>query len=153
MRTSHLIFWFPICKIEIKLFAFSPVIWDRSKQSECGFEGSSANLVLMCPVCTEVLAHDVPALKTTLLAPHSSEMQGCGFCLNTSRCCKCSTFARLLSRMLGCWHLVVSDQNKLQRKMMWVRRNSRGFRQKIDFLAATVLLPQGFRTGRGCVWI
>lgn len=36
---------------------------------------------------------------------------------------------------------------------MWVWRNSRGFRQKIDFLATTALLLQGFRTGRGRVWV
>lgn len=71
------------------------------------------------------LRNDVRALfEHNFACPCSSETQGCGSCLNTSRCCKCSTCARRLSRMLGCWPLVVSDQS--EPKATWVQGNSHG---------------------------
>lgn len=153
MRTSHLIFLLPICKIGIKLFAFCPVVEIAVSNLSVALR---APLQTSLPCALFALRYlqmvFVRCLKTTLLVLHSSEMQGCGFSPNTSRCCKCSTCARLLSQTLGCWHLVVSDPNNCWGKL-WVWRNSRVFRQKVDFLAATAVLPQGFRTGCGCWWV
>lgn len=79
---------------------------------------------VLCVCCLHI---DVRALSEHSFAcPCSSETQGCGSCLNTSRCCKCSTCVRLLSRMPGCWPSVVSDQSELWMKATWVRGNSRG---------------------------